>query len=278
MTDTQAPAADQAATAALFEEAGPFALFLDFDGTLVDIAARPDAVRVAEHLPAMLARLRDRLGGALAIVSGRPIAVLDSYLAPFSFDAAGLHGAEQRIGGVVQVDETSDPARLRPLAAELRTFAGAHPGVILEDKGRSLALHWRQAPAAAEAAIEAMLQASRVVGRDYRLQEGKNVVELLPRWATKGAAISRFLDEEIYRHRRPVFVGDDATDEHGFEVVEQRGGIAIRVGQGPSLASRRLRDPADLHELLSALDTAPHEKHGADSLHAPNRFTLQDRS
>ena len=110
--------------AALVAVASSAVVGLDFDGTLVDIAARPDAVRVAEHLPAMLARLRDRLGGALAIVSGRPIAVLDSYLAPFSFDAAGLHGAEQRIGGVVQVDETSDPARLRALALQRCEDAG----------------------------------------------------------------------------------------------------------------------------------------------------------
>src|SRR6185369_10980199 len=89
-----------------------------------------------------------------------------------------------------------------------------------------------------------------------RLQEGKNVIELLPRWATKGAAISRFLDAEPYARRRPVFVGDDATDEHGFEVVEGRGGIAIRIGQGPTLASHRLTSPRELHRLLASWEFA----------------------
>src|SRR4051794_32375072 len=94
--------ATEPATSALFAAAdGPFALFLDFDGTLVEIASRPDAVEVADDLPDLLARLRDRLGGAFAIVSGRPISVLDAYLTPHRFDAAGLHGAEQRIRNVV---------------------------------------------------------------------------------------------------------------------------------------------------------------------------------
>lgn len=227
------------------------ALFLDFDGTLVDIAARPDAVQVEPGLPALIIDLRQRLGGALAIVSGRPIAVLDAFLAPASFDAAGLHGAEQRIGAVVQVDAGSDPARLRPVAAELRLFASRHSGVILEDKGRSLALHWRLAPRAAGPAADVMMQAARDLGGDYRLQEGKDVLELLPRFATKGAAIERFLIDETYAGRRPVFIGDDATDELGFAVVEQAQGLAIRIGDGPTLARHRLANPTLLRQLLA---------------------------
>lgn len=235
----------------------PFALFLDFDGTLVDIALKPDAVMVAPGLPATLARLRDRLGGALALVSGRPIGVLDGFLAPERFDAAGLHGAEQRIGGVVQVDTQTDPARLRPHAAELRAFVALHPGLLLEDKGRSLALHWRLAPEQSERATDIMRAAAEALGSDYRLQEGKNVLEIVPRWATKGAAIARFLDDETYAGRRPVFVGDDVTDEHGFDVVEKRGGLAVRIGDGPSLASHRLPHPAALRRLLATWSEGP---------------------
>jgi trehalose 6-phosphate phosphatase len=250
-----------------------FALFLDFDGTLVDIAARPDAVRVAPHLPATLAALRERLGGALAIVSGRPIGVLDAFLAPERFDAAGLHGAEQRVGGVVQVDASGDPARLRPVVAELKALAGKHPGLIVEDKGRSLAIHWRLAPLSAEVAIAAMAAAAQGLGADFRLQEGKNVLELLPRWATKGAAIGRFLDEEPYRNRRPVFIGDDVTDEHGFEAVESRGGLGIRIGDGETCASYRLPDPGALHHLLARW-SAP----AAPALRRPRRpATRQER-
>jgi trehalose 6-phosphate phosphatase len=250
-----------------------FALFLDFDGTLVDIAAKPDAVRVAPQVPGILAALRERLGGALAIVSGRPIAVLDAYLAPERFDAAGLHGAEQRFGGIVQVDGAGDPARLRPVVAELKALAGQHPGLIVEDKGRSLAIHWRLAPGHADLAIAAMQAAAQGLGGDYRLQEGKNVLELLPRWATKGAAIARFLDQQPYRDRRPVFIGDDATDEHGFEAVEQRGGIAIRIGEGETCASYRLPDPGALHHLLARW-SAP----AAPALRRPRRpATRQER-
>jgi trehalose 6-phosphate phosphatase len=250
-----------------------FALFLDFDGTLVDIAAKPDAVRVAPQVPGILAALRSRLGGALAIVSGRPIAVLDAYLAPERFDAAGLHGAEQRLGGVVQVDATGDPARLRPVVAELKVLAGKHPGLLVEDKGRSLAIHWRLAPGSAEVAVAAMQAAAQGLGGDYRLQEGKNVLELLPRWATKGAAIARFLDQEPYRDRRPVFIGDDVTDEHGFEAVEKRGGVAIRIGEGETCATYRLPDPDALRHVLARW-SAP----VAPAQHAARRFhTRQER-
>lgn len=236
--------------------AEPYALFLDFDGTLVDIALKPDAVTVRPEIPPLLAALRERLGGALAIVSGRPIGVLDAFLRPYRFDAAGLHGAEQRIGGVVQVEAGPDPARLRPHAAELRAFAARHPGILVEDKGRSLALHWRLAPAAAGRAADLMAATAGMLGADYRLQEGKDVMEVVPRFATKGAAISRFLEHEVYAGRRPVFVGDDVTDEHGFDVVERRGGMGIRIGEGPSLASRRLRNPAALRHLLAAWNEA----------------------
>jgi trehalose 6-phosphate phosphatase len=237
--------------------AEPFALFLDFDGTLVDIAHKPDAVTVAPGLPATLARLRERLGGALALVSGRPIGVLDGFLAPERFDAAGLHGAEQRIGGVVQVDVQTDPARLRPFAAELRAFAARHPGLILEDKQRSLALHWRLAPDHAGQAADVMAATVQAIGSDYRLQEGKNVLEIVPRWATKGAAIARFLDVDPYAGRLPVFVGDDVTDEHGFEVVAQHGGLTVRIGEGPSRASHRLPDPTALRRLLADWSEGP---------------------
>jgi trehalose 6-phosphate phosphatase len=244
-------AQEEAPPSPLPELDGSFALFLDFDGTLVDIAAKPDAIIVPPRVPALLAALRDRLEGALAIVSGRPIAVLDAYLAPHRFDAAGLHGAEQRSDGVVEVESSADPLRLRPLAAELKALAGRHPGLILEDKTRSLALHWRLAPELEGIAVAAMQSAAQGLGAEYRLQEGKNVLELLPRWATKGAAITRFMDRPAYARRTPVFVGDDATDEHGFEVVEGMGGIAIRIGEGPTRAAHRLQNPAALHHVLA---------------------------
>jgi trehalose 6-phosphate phosphatase len=233
------------------------ALFLDFDGTLVDIAPRPDAVVVQDGLPALLDRLRGHLGGALAIVSGRPLGVIDAYLAPYRFDVAGLHGAEQRIGGTVAVEPMPDAAKLREAVALLTRRAGGRPGLIVEDKGRSVALHWRLAPALAGYAADAVAEAERVLGPDYRVQDGKDVLELLPRFATKGAAISRFMGAEPYRGRTPYFAGDDRTDEHGFGVVAAMGGHGIRIGPGDTAATRRMDSPTALRQWLA--DCARHE-------------------
>jgi trehalose 6-phosphate phosphatase len=227
------------------------ALFLDFDGTLVDIAPRPDAVVVQEGLPELLDQLRGRLGGALAIVSGRPLSVIDGYLAPYRFDVAGLHGAEQRIGGAVTVEPMPDARRLRQAVELLRMRADGRPGLIVEDKGRSVAFHWRLAPALAGYAADAVAEAERLLGSDYRVQDGKDVLELLPRFATKGAAISRFMGSEPYRGRTPYFVGDDLTDEHGFGVVAALGGQGVRIGPGDTMAARRMDSPAALRQWLA---------------------------
>jgi trehalose 6-phosphate phosphatase len=230
------------------------ALFLDFDGTLVDIAPRPDAVVVQDGLSDLLDRLRGHLGGALAIVSGRPLSVIDAYLAPHRFDVAGLHGAEQRIGGAVAVEPMPDARRLRDAVALLRLRAEGRPGLIVEDKGRSVAMHWRLAPALAGYVADAVAEAERVLGPDYRVQDGKDVLELLPRFATKGAAISRFMESEPYRGRKPYFVGDDRTDEHGFDVVAALGGTGIRIGAGDTVAARRMDSPAVLRQWLANCD------------------------
>jgi trehalose 6-phosphate phosphatase len=227
------------------------ALFLDFDGTLVDIAPRPDAVVVQDGLPDLLQRLRGHLGGALAIVSGRPLSVIDFYLAPHRFDVAGLHGAEQRIGGAVAVEPMPDARRLRQAVELLRQRAEGRPGLIVEDKGRSVALHWRLAPALAGYAADAVAEAERVLGPDYRVQDGKDVLELLPRFATKAAAIARFMESEPYRGRTPYFIGDDRTDEHGFGIVAAMGGTGIRIGAGDTLAARRMDSPAVLRQWLA---------------------------
>jgi trehalose 6-phosphate phosphatase len=229
----------------------PAALFLDFDGTLVDIAARPDAVVVEEGLPGTLARLRDALGGALAIVSGRPLGTIDAYLAPARFDVAGLHGAEQRIGDVVLVERSADPRRLRGVVAWMQDTITGRAGLILEDKGRSVALHWRLAPALRDFAGDVIATAARELGSDYRVQDGKDVLEILPLWATKGSAIARFMDSPPYRGRRPVFIGDDRTDEHGFDVVASMGGMGIRIGAGETVATRRMDNPSVLRHWLT---------------------------
>ena len=232
---------------------GPaIALFLDFDGTLVEIAPTPDAVRVEPGLVATLERLRTRLGGALAIVTGRPIAVIDDFLAPARFDAAGLHGVERRVGGVASGGGAGDPA-LRAGVARLQADVADLAGVLIEDKGASVAVHWRlAAPRDAGTAEAAVVRVAGELGAAYRLQLGKAVGEIVPAAATKASAIRRFLDAPPYAGRRAVFLGDDRTDETAFASVAEAGGVGVRIGDGETAAARRLVAPADVRALLAA--------------------------
>jgi trehalose 6-phosphate phosphatase len=227
------------------------ALFLDFDGTLAEIAEKPDAVAVDPSLPPVLARLREQLGGALAIVSGRPIAFLDDRLGSSRFDAAGLHGVEYRIGGQLSSCRPEDHPNLRAAVARLEDVLEPHPGLLVEDKGCSVAIHWRLAPHEADFARSLACAMAEALGPEYRLQHGKAVAEILPAGAAKGAVIERFLDEPAYRGRIPVFIGDDLTDEGGFAVVNARGGVSVRVGEGPTGAPKRVASPGALRALLS---------------------------
>ncbi|GGH09502.1 trehalose 6-phosphate phosphatase [Alsobacter metallidurans] len=232
-------------------DADGFALFLDFDGTLVDLAPRPQDVVVAAGLGQTLERLRDRCGGALALVSGRPIAVLDEFLAPHVFDAAGLHGVETRHAGRLLAGAGADDPGLRDVAERLSAFAKRHPGLLLEDKGRSVALHWRLAPELEDEAVAQAGAAMERLGPGWRIQTGKSVLEILPAFASKAGAVRAFLDMDPFRGRRPVFVGDDVTDEHGFQAVLELGGLAIRIGDGPTIAPFRLPSPTAFRERLT---------------------------
>lgn len=231
-----------------------WALFLDFDGTLVDIAPRPDAVRVADGLADLLAGLRDGLGGALALVSGRPIAELDRFLAPAVLPAGGQHGLEWRDVAGIHREVEIDRAALAEIRAELAAFAGEAPGTRLEAKSMSVALHYRQAPefeAPARAIVERL---ARHYAERFHVQAGKMVLEIKPRGADKGTVVERFLAAPPFYGRVPVYVGDDLTDEHGFVTVDGLGGIAIQVGtREPTAARWRTHDVADLHRWLGRL-------------------------
>jgi trehalose 6-phosphate phosphatase len=228
------------------------ALFLDFDGTLVDIAERPEAVRVEPGLGATLAQLGERLGGALALVSGRAIAVLDAFLTPHRFDAAGLHGIERRVRGRLFPCRPEDHPALRAGVAGLADDLRGLTGVLIEDKGCSVAVHWRLAPDHADEAEQVVRGLAARLGPGYRLQFGKAVAEILPAQSGKGAAILGLLGEAPYAGRRPIFIGDDLTDEHGFAAVNAQGGVSVRIGSGPTEARFRLASPADLRDRLTA--------------------------
>ncbi len=229
-----------------------YALFLDFDGTLVDIVERPDEVAVEPSLPGVLTRLQERLGGALAIISGRPVAFLDGRLVPHEFDMAGLHGLEHRIAGRLSMCDPDEHPALRDMVARLNTIVAGRQGVLIEDKGCSVAIHWRLAPHEKDFALATAHAAIEALGNDYRVQHGKAVAEILPSAAGKGKVIERFLHEAPYKGRRPIFIGDDLTDENGFRTVNAHGGLSVRIGGGETIAKVRLGTPADLRHRLSA--------------------------
>lgn len=226
-----------------------WALFLDVDGCLIDLAATPDAVIVAPGLSAQLAALSLRLDGALALVSGRAIVTLDRLFAPSTFHAAGLHGVERRlVGGDAQAPAV--PPQLADIRAEAQRRADAHPGALVEDKGAAIALHWRGAPDA-EHDLQAFAMHALLRLPGYRLQHGQCLVELRPDHADKGSAIAAFMASPPFAGRVPVFAGDDLTDEAGFSVVNAMGGISVLVGDRERSAARHaLADPSAVRAWL----------------------------
>jgi trehalose 6-phosphate phosphatase len=214
------------------------ALFLDVDGTLLEIEREPGAVHVPERLCRILERLQSATGGALALVSGRSLDQLDRLFSPLRLSAAGVHGLERRNVGVKLERAAPDPVAFARARRRLRAFAEAHEGMLLEDKGLTLALHYRRSPALAGAAMAAAETAVAESEGALVLLHGKMVCELKPPGIDKGRAIAAFLDEPPFAGRRPVFAGDDVTDESGFVTINQRGGVSIRIGNSqPSAAA-----------------------------------------
>lgn len=225
------------------------ALFLDFDGTLADLARRPDAVVVHPELVALLNAWHERLGGALALVTGRAREDLEPMLAsPWPWPAAFEHGAVRLSaqGGAV----TSRPTGLAHAIHAAEHLVARHEGLLLERKQTSMALHYRLAPALGPLCEDTL---ARAIADEPGLQllSGKAVVEVKSRQVSKGAAIAAFMLEVPFAGRVPVFAGDDTTDEPGFEAVQRLGGEGIKVGDGPSLARHRCPNPDALRAWLA---------------------------
>lgn len=229
------------------------ALFLDFDGTLVDLASQPEAVVVPPGLTGTLASLAQYLGGALALISGRPIAQIDGFLRPLHLPAAGVHGAERRTAdGQVALLHTHPLEHVEEVAAEV---AAQHPRLLVEIKRGSVALHYRQAPELEQLCLQVM-QAAVQESPGLTLLRGKMVVEAKPGGASKGNAIEAFLQEPPFAGRKPIFVGDDCTDEVGFATVQRLQGLGVKVGDGASVAWHRLDSPSMLRDQLHAAAAA----------------------
>lgn len=232
------------------------ALYLDFDGTLADIALHPDSVVVSEPLPELLLALRERLAGAVAVVTGRRLAAVDAMIAPARLAGSGLHGAELRADRDSPAQTSTDPAGAGPLARALRERFADDPRIYVEDKGAAVSLHYRRAPEREQDCREAMR--ALVPQECFDVIEGSRVVEARPRGADKGAALAALAGRPPFAGRRPVFVGDDLTDEDGFRAAERMGGYGVKVGPGPTAARYRIAQVSRvhqwLHESLAALD------------------------
>ena len=232
-------------------------LFLDVDGTLLELTDTPSQTAADDEIKLLLREAAERLGGALALVSGRAIETLDALFAPLKLPAAGLHGVERRkADGTVQgasfVDSQLDHAR-----AALKALVDSHPGTLLEDKARTIAVHFRMAPQYEEIVRESIVDIAKPLGSNYHIQAGKMLFEIKPRGFSKATAIQAFMKESPFSGRRPVFAGDDLTDQDGFAMVEAQDGLSVGVGdrvQGqfylPDVAAVRtwLRQIAALHD------------------------------
>ncbi|MHB0777604.1 trehalose-phosphatase [Halomonas sp. WWR20] len=229
-----------------------WALFLDLDGTLSPLMAKPTDVVLEMQLLELLSTLHERLGGALAVVSGRSIQDLSRLLAPLELPLAGQHGAERcdSINGY-SLNEP-DHETLEKAREELSRLLEAHPELELEDKGASLALHYRNAPDKLEV-IEQQLQHLRdTLGEALTMHGGKFVFELRTTSCNKGEAIHQFMKEAPFASRTPVFIGDDLTDEDGFAAVNALDGHSIKVGEGATRATYRLEDTQAVEAWLNA--------------------------
>jgi trehalose 6-phosphate phosphatase len=224
---------------------------IDVDGTLLRLKPVPHGVKADRALLHVLDVLMRATGGAVALVSGRSLADLDRLFPALRLPMAGQHGAERRLAPGGNTVCASDAALLDDARGRLRTRVENHPRLLLEDKGQSLALHYRRVPRLA-GYVHRLLRAELArLGHSHRLQRGHRVAELRPAGANKGSAVRAFLRESPFRGRLPVYLGDDRTDEDAFAVVNELGGHTIRVGAGASAARWRLPDVTAVRRWLA---------------------------
>lgn len=227
------------------------AFFFDVDGTLLGFQDDPSAVVADARLLSILDGLVQKAGGAVALVSGRAVRDLDRIMAPLVLPAAGVHGADLRYADGRR--ERVAAGALDQVRDEIIRFAADHRGLGVEDKGVALAVHYRLAPQWGEAL--SVFLAKVVTRKDLVIQHGKMVIEVKPAATDKGTAIDAFMRTEPFAGRRPMFIGDDLTDEHGFRIVNSLGGISIKVGAPHELsaANHRLDDHIMVIDLLERL-------------------------
>jgi trehalose 6-phosphate phosphatase len=242
---------ESAAAGSTFDLPANCALFLDFDGTLLDIASTPQGVAVPEGLVLLLARLHEGLQGALAILTGRSIQDLDRLLTPLRLPAAGQHGAEMRLSNDAPVETATAAAVPAAWRARLGALARKDSRLLVEDKGLTIAVHFRAAPEC-ESEISRIVAALAVTDERFAPQIGKRVIELRPCDTDKGTALLRYMSLPPFAGRHPVILGDDLTDEAAFSAARSLGGRALRIGAGAPSSAIGLASPQAVREWLAA--------------------------
>lgn len=231
-------------------------LFLDFDGTLVELRRHPGEVEAPESLAALLLSLLEALDGAVAIVSGRSVEGLERLLAPLQIPLAGVHGLERRDARGIVHRDTSAAGLLSRVRDAIEQFVSNRKGLLWEDKGGAIAVHFRGAPERAAEVQSFLEDQSAAIGEEFHVQAGKAVFEIKPAGRDKGRVVAEFMREPPFAGRTPVFLGDDRTDEDAFAWVNAHGGISIRVGGGgdwPTVARYGLGSVAEAIDWLASL-------------------------
>lgn len=241
-----------------------WAYFFDIDGTLIEIAPSPDQIYVDRQLAALIERLHAMTGGAVALITGRSIRDVDQVFPVAGMAVAGQHGLELRDAWGRRITHALRTESLNEVRQQLIEAIARHPGLVAEFKGLSIALHYRAAPRLAGYAHRLMRSLQTRCVPDFVLQRGKRVVELKPAGRDKGVAIADLMEEPPFIGRVPVFVGDDATDEFGFSVVNEMHGHSIKVGGGPTSARFRLKNVSAVKDwLMQGLEAVPAEVIGS---------------
>jgi trehalose 6-phosphate phosphatase len=242
---------------------GECAFLLDIDGTLLDLAPTPREVWVPPGLAETLSRLHDKTAGALALVSGRSLNDIDLIFAPDQFPAVGGHGAEMRISADSEAVATHAPPMDKELKRRLAAIAKLSPGILLEDKGYSLALHYRLAPHAEKAIYEAVsLIRADLPSAPIEVLPGKCVCEIKQSGFDKATGVRELMTHEPFRGRCPIFIGDDVTDESVFAIMPDLGGLAFSVGRRAQGVVGYFDEPRDVRAWLAGLIDGEAEARG----------------
>lgn len=230
------------------------ALLLDIDGTLLELAPTPRDVIVPPRLCATLQGLHERMSGALALVSGRSLTDIDVIFAPLQFPAVGGHGAEMRLS----TDGDAVSARAGPMDNDLKkrfsAIADLSPGILLEDKGYSIALHYRLAPHFEKTIYDAVSAIrAELPNAEFDVLPGKSVCEIKPFGVTKAVGVRELMTHDPFAGRTPVFIGDDVTDESVFAIMPSYNGVSFSVGRRASGVNGQFRAPKDVRAWLAHL-------------------------